>query len=78
MTRKLKLITSTKSVEFSPAYIMKSFLRGETRGEETDLCIFFRALTGDNSRPASRLYVSLLKTKIKEFDQRRKEHVPET
>ena len=78
MTRKLRLITTAKSVDYTPTYLMRAFLRGETREEETDLCIFFRALIGDNSQPASRIHSSMLKMKIKEFTQRRKEHVPET
>ena len=55
----------------SAPYLLKIFCKGETKGLETDVCLFLRAMHKNSQIPKTRLEFSMLKTKMKEFTRRK-------
>ena len=58
-------------IELSAPYLLKMFCKGETKGLETDACLFLRAISRHTQGPKTRLEFSMLKTKMKDFTQRK-------
>ena len=58
-------------IELSAPYLLKMFCKGETKGMETDACLFLRAITKETKGPKTRLECSMLKSKMKDFTRRK-------